>query len=509
MRSFVPIMLLLATGCVAELLQLGEEPEQPFCDVETPCIDRSKQCIFNRCFDPQAPFERVALNLHRDHRSQQLLDVDLSNSARLDLSLLSELPVLLRTESVEGRPLAGRVIASRHQSIPGTPVQRQTVISEEGVGTLTLTEGTDWQLRFYPEAAELPPSDPLDFVPQSNLDRPSLIFQIPAAPLQVTGRLITEDGSPLVDRAVRLQDEAGRRVSGRSRSDDEGRFELFLKAGHSDVQLLVDSDDPAVPGQLMTSRSVGSGEWGDIEVRFDGPDIPVAITVRSGQDATPLACDLVLRPAAAAGLIRHRVDTNARVPTLLQLAQGRWWIDVHPRDREDLAPVIGLAVDVAHLGRQEVVVTLASRVRMTGTVLLPSGQPAVGARLIFQQVMGADRESDLSPWSHQEWVLEHQTDESGRFELFLPPGEVALFVVPSAPHPRLLRLLSLRDELSIELPIAEGTLFSGEVSGDTGGGNTLIQVFSRDLRFAGRAVLLGEGIAGADGSFSIPLPVGQ
>ena len=47
------------------------------------------------------------------------------------------------------------------------------------------------------------------------------------------------------------------------------------------------------------------------------------------------------------------------------------------------------------------------------------------------------------------------------------------------------------------------------MSGDAGGGNTLIQVFSRDLRFAGRAVLLGEGIAGADGSFSIPLPVGQ
>ena len=509
MRAALSILLILSTGCVAELLQLGEEPEQPFCDVETPCLDRSKQCIFNRCFDPQLPFERVALNLHRDQRVQQLLDVDLSNSARLDLNLLAERAVLVRAESADGRPLSGRVVASRHQNIPGAPVQRQTEVSAEGTGTLTLTEGTDWQLRFYPEAADLPPSEPIDLVPQSNLDQPTLLFRFPLVQVPVMGRLLTEDGTPLADRAVRLQDEAGRRVSGRSRTDEEGRFELLLKPGHDEVQLLLDSDDPALPGTLMAARPVGTGEWGDVLVEFDGPAIPVAITVRSTQDLMPMACDLVLRPAAAAGLIRHRVETNSGVPTLFHLAEGQWWVDVHPRGREDLAPVIGLAVDVAHLGRQEIEITLAQRVRVTGTVLLPSGQPALGARLIFQQMMGADRDEDLSPWARQEWVREHQTDENGRFELFLPPGEVALFVVPSAPHPRLLRLLSIRDELSIELPIGEGTLFSGEVSGDTGGGNTLIQVFSRDLRFAGRAVLLGEGIASADGSFSIPLPAGQ
>ncbi len=509
MRSILAIFLLSSAGCVADLLQLGEEPEQPFCDVETPCRDTSKQCIFNRCFDPQEPFERVALNLHREQRSQQLLDVDLSNSARLDLNLLAEIPVRLTAESADGSPLTGRVVASRQHSIPGSPVHRQAILGDEGSGTLLLTEGTEWQLRFFPEAKNFPPSDPQSLAPQSSLEEQSVRFQLADSAVNVTGRLLAEDGSALASRAVRLQDTVGRRVSGSSRSDEEGRFELTLRAGINEVQLLIDSDDPSLAARLMEPRGVGNGEWGDINVPFDGPAIPVAFTVRSGQDSTPLACDILLRPVAAGGLIRHRLETVAGIPTLLELVQGRWWIDVHPRDRDDLAPVIGLEVDIAHRGRQEVVVNLANRVRMTGVVLLPNGQPALGARLIFQQVMGTDREADLSPWAYQDWVFEHQTDENGRFELSLPPGEMALFVVPSAPHPRLLRLLSIRDELSVELPISEGTLFSGEVSGDAGGGNTLIQVFSRDLRFANRAVLLGEGIAGADGSFSIPLPVGQ
>ncbi|MBM65303.1 MAG: hypothetical protein CMH55_03600 [Myxococcales bacterium] len=509
MRACFALLLLLGAGCVEGLLQLGTEPEQPFCDVETPCRDASKQCIFNRCFDPQIPFERVALNLHRDHRSQQLLDVDLSNSARLDLSLLAELTVDLRAEGADGRPMPGRVIASRQQSIPGAPVQRQALVSEEGSGSLVLTEGTDWQLRFYPEASGLPPTDAQILVPQSNLDGQNVLFRLVEAPKRVTGRLLSEGGLPLAGRSLRLQDVDGHRVSGRGQSDEDGRFELLVREDVTDVRLLIDSDDPAVSGQLMSARPVGDGAWGEVTAVFDGPAIPVAVTIRSGQDSRPLACDLVLRPAAAAGLIRHRIETQADVPTMLQLAQGSWWVDIHPRGRDDLAPVIGLGLEVAHLGHQEMVVTLAKRVRMTGSVLLSGGQPAAGARLVFQQFMGADRSEDLGPWGQQEWILEHQTDENGRFELSLPPGEVALFVVPSAPYPRLLRLLSLRDELSVELQIEEGTLFSGEVSGHSGGGNTLIQVFSRDLRFAGRAVLLGEGIAGGDGSFSIPLPAGQ
>jgi hypothetical protein len=360
----------------------------------------------------------------------------------------------------------------------------------------------------------------------------SVDFTLPASTslVRLSGKVVGQDGLPVdVDLEAQALDEALNPLSQRvavKRTTGELSLSLPPSAAllpNVFVQVLPTSAEVMVPQQLFLVNP----RLGILEPLAMG-DYGLPVTVRGrvkGQDGQPVAQATVYLQGKVGGggqYSSRKVMTDANgifeVRTLANSLDATSMLYVVPPPGSR-AGITLKSVTVPRAGlslAQEVM--CGDRMKVQGTLYLPSDSlPAAGVKVV------ADPIGQLNGWPRPSFMVEASkpTDDMGRFEIALDPGQYRLDFIPTNGLPRVSRIVTVRpgedtpggvQELS-PFTLSKGRRVSGHVSF---GGQRLMEPsapyakirFFRVVDVEGKpsALLLSETLTDQDGGYSTILP---
>jgi hypothetical protein len=519
--AVVTASLLPSTGC------LLPEPS-------TTCLDDSAcasgtLCAFGLCVDPSdARLDQLDVEVEPVATSglstQSLLGLRARPSAGDRTQVTLRGPATLRglaeVDAGEGG-LAGVVSATPGAFIPGRLRVTSTSLLD-GRWALPVVDGTSYRLGVVPLDPRIAPAVVTDAVIAGAADDDILLRSCRVAerapeqstcPILVTGVVIAGEGvgAPGVkDLEARIVDDAGRRLSTLSRTDDEGRFLIGLPepVGEAVLELVPTVDNAVQPA--LRRPLVLEGTFLDLGVISQGPrgdTVTVAGRVVLDDGSPAGNATVTLRGLVGAGEFVARTQTRNDGSFALPVRPGRYVVGaVGAIDVDHGLAISELIVDEAAL---DLTITLLPRVSATFSILHPDGAAVMAASIVLQRIgnsLGVAEPvlADVQP------AFLGATNDDGDVTLRVDFGRYRITVTPprDAGLPAFSALLSIEGPVSRTLTLPPSTLFAGVVHGPSGalGGGVVVRVFSPLTDELGRAISLGEAVTADDGSFSVAVP---
>jgi hypothetical protein len=533
MRSLGAAVLLavLATGCMGNPSYFAIS-----CRSDKECDD-GKVCFPEGCGDPgQNIVVEVIPNpkggLHaQDFQVEQLRSQQ--NIELFDPSLLRGR--VHREDALHAMPTAYAApvtvrMAGESLLIPGVARRHEsTLVPVDGAYSLPVGAGS-YSVTLLPADTELPPLvETRDVQPGQEV---TLDFLLPdASELTRLGGKVVRLGEPLVDTDLEVQalDAAQRPLSQRMRvTAGTGSFTLSLPPSAALfssvlIRVMPTSADAPVPQKVFTVNP----RLGILEPLELG-DYGEPVTVRGrvlGPDGQPLEAATVYLQGKVGGGGQYRSGK------VLTSKQGHFELRTLPGTPDSpmllyVIPPPGtgagltlLAVTVPRTGTTLRDVTCSARLRVQGSLLMPSGsEPAAGVKVVAEPL------AEVTGWPRPAATVEapRHTDARGHFEIALDPGRYRLDFIPSENLPRVSRILTVRPgegttpEGTLPLPpfpLSKGRQVTGAVSFS---GKRLIQStapyasirFFRVVNVDGQpsSLLLAQTLTDQDGSYSATLP---
>jgi hypothetical protein len=512
MRYLLAVFLISTLSACESFFTLpwpGEDEALIICNSESPCPPE-EHCSFGRCTDVRQGFRTVAIAVRDSDKVQQFLSVNLSQSTDQDVTLHSERSFSgqLRTDENKGIPAA--VVARLQNSIEGHPVLREVQTDEEGNFELILTEGVVWELDIMPNSDQIP-APPRQILSQRISDTPVAII-LPNGPDYpvYTGQLVDAEGRPLSslrelrapgvlnaqELSLAVLDAHGRHVGSNPTISENGSFQFKAHPDTEQVLLLLRGRSPWQPAAVSQLMNLNRDDTnlGPVMVPVVDGKSALSISLNHQDAAVTLRGEVTIKPLAAEGRVIHRLALPESAPLQVELAVGRYEIDILPVADSNFAASRGHKIDVRAGGSNALAVEIHPLLDLHGSVVTPDGSPAVSVRVVCRQAEGQ---------------VEALTDDSGNFEMKVQQGATWLTVIPAPPLPRALLDISLHGNQSLDIVLEEGIVLTGSLmlplSRQTLG-NVHIEVMAPWKTFDGQSVVLGQGVVNSDGMFSVSLP---
>ena len=185
----------------------------------------------------------------------------------------------------EGLPVYAQVNANKEN---GHGWANGETNARTGKATLSVTPG-DWRSRVehpWSPSGETPAWMPTDsreivtFANNNERETKQLTIVVYKADASITGKLTTEDGSPLMDIETNAHSEDGAGVN--ARTDANGRFTLKLRSGSYNVNFWTDRNDLAFPEFHISLKTDEAKDLGTIVAEEKKARITAIIADKSG-----------------------------------------------------------------------------------------------------------------------------------------------------------------------------------------------------------------------------------
>ncbi|MFH1176947.1 MAG: carboxypeptidase-like regulatory domain-containing protein [Acidobacteriota bacterium] len=237
-------------------------------------------------------------------------------------------------------------------------------------------------------------------------------------------------------------------------TDDEGRF-VAIVAGAGRYWVLIDADRPPLFVTVPELKLPLDGE--EVVIRLPGGSIPGSVVDAGGRavaGARVLAEQHGVSRAADGEASWLPLSASAKTDgsgafALEALAPGSWQLRAQADDEQSAPAVVRLAEGGSQGG---VVLVLGKGRRLAGHLFSATGVPVAGATIVAclpPAVAGGLVEAPQT-----------RTDDSGRFEIELPPAAPSLanLEIAVGGQPLTALLVKAADDLVLRLPAAGGSL---------------------------------------------------
>lgn len=494
------------------------------CGSDRAC-DGGYVCAFGACLDPlDQRLTTVDVEVDPGAASglpvQNVLQVDLSITPRVDVALRPGVAVQGSVQSGEA-PLVANVLLRPALAIPGRALAPQSTSDGAGQFSVIALDGARY-------AVTVNPTDPARAPFYLHDDTPVLVdadngsFDLPPLELPdvgpvVRGRVVAGTGvsvSGIPALAVHIERADGRRLSSMATTDPSGAFEVALAEPVTDVTLVVTPTAENRPYPLVTMPGLtltdGDNPLGDVELGDVLTPVPFQAAVIDGNGAPVAGALLVVRGVVGNGLFT--LSATADADGVFDLALVPATYDALVLGGPD-APGAGMlaasALQVPTPPDSPVVFRLPERIQVAGTVLDTAGDAVGNARMTLVRIGDvAGVPEELLGESLVSFDAE--SDPDGRWQAAVDPGRYRLSTrpPPSSSAPAFSEIVTFAADRSghdVELPpraIVAGTVLFDDAPQE----GAWVRVFSALLDERGAAILVGEGMAGADGAFEIGVP---
>jgi hypothetical protein len=471
-RLSVLVLAALVQGCGVWA------PEPISCRSDSECGD-TQVCFPEGCGDPGRNIVvEVVPNPKGGLYAQDFRVDDLRSAHNLELFDPPTLQGQVRVETTSSTASYGSPITLRMTGesllIPGVVRRHETTFTPEDGGYSLPVGAGNYAVTLIAPNTELPPLFDSREVRPGRSETLDFLLPAPTSLVRLAGKVLRHDGLPMdVELEIQALDESLRPLSQRvAVKRTTGEFSLALPpsaAWLSNVNLLVlpTSVDALVPQKTFNvdpreaQEPLSMGDYGapvKVRGRVWGPD----------QKPVPQATVYLQGRVGGGGQYRsHKVLTDEsgsfEVLTLPSSGDSAMTLYIVP----PAGSLAGLTLKSVPVARTSAVtqadVTCAARVKVRGTLQLPSGSlPAVGARVVAEPV------GEVPGWPRPALVAEalRTTDDSGRFELLLDPGQYRFDFLPTEGLPRVSRIVSVLPgdvELS-PFTLSKGRRITGLVS---------------------------------------------
>lgn len=433
------------------------DPEPLSCRSDSECGD-TQVCFPEGCGDPGKNIVvEVVPNPKGGLYAQDFRVDDLRSEHNLELFDPPTLQGQVRVESATssstsyGSPVTLRM-TGESLLIPGVVRRHETTFTPEDGGYSLPVGAGNYAITLVAPNTELPPLFDSREVRPGRSETLDFLLPAPALLLRLTGKVLRHDGLPMdVDLEIQALDETLRPLSQRvAVKRTTGEFSLALPPSvewFSNVNLLVLplSADALVPQKMFNvdpreplQAALSMGDYG----------VPVKVSGRVlGPDKKPVSQATVYLQGRVGGGGQYRsqkvlTDEGGafEVLTLPSSGEATMTLNIVP----PAGALAGLTLKSVSVARASTVtladITCAARVKVRGTLQLPSGSlPAVGARVVAEPV------GEVAGWPRPALGAEalRTTDESGQFELLLDPGQYRFDFLPTEGLPRVSRIVSV------------------------------------------------------------------
>jgi hypothetical protein len=526
MSRFSATVLMLAAfvlGCAAS------SPDSIGCRSDSECGD-TQVCFPEGCGDPGRNIVvEVVPNPKGGLYAQDFRVDDLRSEHNLKLFDPSTLQgqVRVETESSSSASYTAPVtlrMTGESLLIPGVVRRHETTFTPEDGGYSLPVGVGNYSITLIATNTELPPLFDSRVVWPGRAETLDFLLPASTALLRLSGKVVRHDGLPMdVDLEIQALDETLRPLSQRVPvTRATGEFSLALPPSAAwlsnvNLQVLPTAADALVPQKLFNvdpreslPASLSMGDYGapvKVSGRVWGPD----------QKPVPQATVYLQGKVGGGGEYRSRkvlTDEGGFFELLSLPSSGdsamKLYIVPPP------GSLAGLTLKPVSVARASTValadVTCAERVKVRGTLLMPNDSlPAVGAKV------EAEPTGEVLGWPRPALRAEalRTTDESGRFELWLDPGQYRFDFLPTEGLPRVSRIVSVLPgdmELS-PFTLSKGRRITGLVS-ISGAKLTEPAVpyasvrFFRVVHVEGKpsALLLSQTLTDQSGNYSTTVP---
>jgi hypothetical protein len=402
------------------------------------------------------------------------------------------------------------VVAQPPQSVKGRVLAPSSTTDVEGVFSFLAVDGIEYAMTVSPQSGDLPPLYDEDLPVEADEGSTQSLEPLLLAPGSVvlTGRVVAGEGASALGidgLDVRILDE-GRRVSSSARTVEGGSFTLVLReqALNATFEVVPTAENPAYP-TLRSDIDVFAQEepldLGEISLGAVLAPVPFEARVVDADGAAVPGASLSVRGAVG----------NGEVATLLVTGDdGRVTSSLPPATYEAVvygppgAAAAGMIVEsslVVPSTNPDLVFSLPRRVSFSGRVVDPDDADLAGASLTLVR-------TSPEPVLRDTLIQFNATsDASGQFDVALDPGSYRLTTKPppgstAPPNSELVVVTDAGLRRNVNLPdraFVVGTVLFQDVPVPS----AYVRVFSTFEDERGAAIVLGEGIAGADGAFEI------
>jgi hypothetical protein len=495
--------------------------------VEATCVDDQAcpggtVCAFGLCVDPSA-LAAVDVEVEPVVASglpaQAVFGVASDTGARVDVTLAPAVSVRGGVVAVDDGGVGATVTAVPERSIAGRRRQPSTTTAD-GPFTLALVEGAAYRVQALPTERDLPPILPDDVFVAGVDDVPALVMSSTRGdggvvhPVTVRGQLVAGIGvaaQPISELEVLLLDGDGRRVSSLGVTDIDGRFEVGLAERYPDVRFVARrSEQNALSPTLEFPLDLGPDAVVDLGVVSLGTSLGVVRVegeVRTTSGAPAEGAVVSFRGLIGAGVAEARTET----------IDGRFSVSLHPGSYSvavvgAVAGTAGLVVTTLDVAQDErdLLITLPERVAANFTVSSAAGGAVGLASVVLTRVGDEDGVAEPVLAAAQPVFL-GSSDEDGRVAFAVDPGRYRIAIQPprGVEAPTFSTLITVGEagvDRDVELPAS--TIMAGTLRDGAGGAvvGAFVRVFSSLTDELGRAIFLGEGLSGADGTFEVYVP---
>jgi hypothetical protein len=500
--------------------------ESGFTQVVTTCTrDRDcathDVCVFGECVDPSDQrLSSADLEIEpppdAQLQVQAVFGVDLRSTARVDVNVRRT--VVLEGQALSGgQPLLAHVLAAPATSIAGRALApADPTDASTGTFRIPLVDGDSYTLSVVPDDVTLPPlTQNASFVAAGDavgvLDVGDVV--LPDVLHTVIGRVVSgSDARAVPGVDVELDLVAGGRVSSRARTDANGAFTVHVPTVLSALTLTVrgSADNAFVPTVVQEGvfidhdTDLGSVSLGDLQAPLavvlhvvDGAGAPVA-NARVFADAT-----------VGTGTFAVQADANAQGLVSLTLPPGSYDVAAAAPDDNVVAGLLVTTSVVVAATPAEATLTLPARTVLQGVVTDVNGAPVANAAVTTTRIGGSGGAPEPSLQGALR-VSTGSTDDQGRFAVHVDAGRHRLTVIPVVgdTKPMSTEVIDVGvDALAHDVTLAKPAFLAGAVSANAGPvAGAYVRVFSALVDERGAAILLGQGLAGSDGTFNIVLP---
>lgn len=366
---------------------------------------------------------------------------------------------------------------------PGTIVSSVIQTRTDGSFSLSLPEGSDYQLSVLPEELELPMyvESGIAISGDADLGEISLGYGEP-----IYGTVATSDGEPL-SVSVRLIDaETG--VEGiATRTDPSGLYMLRAEPGEYLIQVepLTGTTMPTI--QQPVSPGEGDGARADIDVGIIEPvlvrGVPRSADGQTMSNAVVRLTAVTL--ARARGTMVVETETDQSGGFLIYALPGEWTLEIiPPADSADLTAPLEQALTIDSDGVNLGSLTLSEQVTIERTVLDDSGLPAASVLVTFTE----------QGFNHATYTA--YTDADGLLTVSVPDVPLDVWLTPTRGELAVTRRELLSPSAPAEEPwsLSAGVRLSGAVRRpDASGGISIVEVYDEDGVFYGSTLTDAEG----------------
>ena len=506
--------------------------QDPTCADDKACAD-GRICALGLCVNPNDQrLRQVAVEIDPSVVGlpvQSVLDVDLRTSPRVDVTLAAGdlWSSDVRRRDADGNlvGLTAQVVARPERFIAGRVLAPAATTDDAGAFNVLVVEGQRYGLSVVPSDDSLPPLYVDDAIRAHGVaGRETLAdFVCEAGAIVLTGSVkagVDTATLGVTDLSVALTRD-GRRVSSlASTSGEAGSFELRLPAAAAgtehepnrlDLEIRPAGNDgyPALSIHGINASQGGTIDLGVISLGDVLAPVPfTGRVVGSDGNAVPNATAL-FRADIGAGVYTKTAEADGDGNLNLLIPPGSYRIVVvGPADVSTAGLLVVDAVAVPSDGGT-VDLNLRARVRYHGVVRDSDAVAVAGAAVSIVRIGGVDAAvpEDLGDTLVSFNVV---SGADGAFDVGVDPGRYRVSVAPAlgTNAPAFSELVTVPDGgLARDLAIPARAFVAGTVlfEGAPVPG-AYVRVFSTFLDERGAAILLGEGVAAADGAFAIVVP---